>query len=90
MREYLRDFQRCLRCPEVLTACEAVHAMSYLIPSNEVGRYDSKNFLLRLTTKHTLPYFQRTRDDEDEAFVYRLRAIDSLFPDIENFLFRGD
>ncbi|VDP16265.1 unnamed protein product [Heligmosomoides polygyrus] len=65
MREYLRDFQRCLRCPEVLTACEAVHAMSYLIPSNE-----------------------RTRDDEDEAFVYRLRAIDSLFPDIENFLFR--
>uniref|UniRef100_A0A0K0D437 Non-specific serine/threonine protein kinase n=1 Tax=Angiostrongylus cantonensis TaxID=6313 RepID=A0A0K0D437_ANGCA len=32
--------------------------------------------------------FQNTVDNEDEAYLYHLRAIDSLFPDIENFLFR--
>ncbi|WKY07389.1 hypothetical protein Q1695_007103 [Nippostrongylus brasiliensis] len=65
MREYLRDFQRCLRDSEVLAACEAVHAMSYLIPHD-----------------------QGTFEEEDESFRYRLRAIDSLFPDLENFLFK--
>ncbi|KAK6018764.1 HEAT repeat protein [Ostertagia ostertagi] len=65
MREYLRDFQRCLRSSEVLVASEALHAMSYLIPSTE-----------------------GPPDEENEAYLYRLRAIDSLFPDIEKFLFR--
>ncbi|KAK6055798.1 hypothetical protein COOONC_06697, partial [Cooperia oncophora] len=65
MREYLRDFQRCLRSSEVLVASEALHAMSYLIPSGEVPP-----------------------DEENEAYLYRLRAIDSLFPDMEKFLFR--
>ncbi|KAK5970943.1 putative cell division topological specificity factor MinE [Trichostrongylus colubriformis] len=65
MREYLRDFQRCLRSSEVLVASEALRAMSYLIPSQEGAP-----------------------DEENEAYRYRLRAIDSLFPDIEKFLFR--
>ncbi|KAJ1364786.1 hypothetical protein KIN20_024949 [Parelaphostrongylus tenuis] len=64
MREYLRDFQKCLRSSDVLVACEALHALSYLIPMND------------------------DVSQEDESYLYHLRAIDSLFPDIENFLFR--
>uniref|UniRef100_A0A0K0D8I5 Non-specific serine/threonine protein kinase n=1 Tax=Angiostrongylus cantonensis TaxID=6313 RepID=A0A0K0D8I5_ANGCA len=67
MREYLRDFQKCLRSSHVLVACEALRAISYLIPLDE-----------------------NTVDNEDEAYLYHLRAIDSLFPDIEDFLFRGN
>ncbi|KJH47607.1 hypothetical protein DICVIV_06314 [Dictyocaulus viviparus] len=65
MREYLRDFQKCLRSSDVLVACEALLAISYLVPSSE-----------------------NSIDQDDEAYLYHLRAIDSLFPDIENFLFR--
>nr|CDJ82751.1 condensin complex subunit 1 isoform 2 [Haemonchus contortus] len=65
MREYLRDFQRCLRSMDVLVASEALHAMSYLIPSKE-----------------------GPPEEDSEAYLYRLRAIDSLFPDMEKFLFR--
>ncbi|KAL6737542.1 hypothetical protein Aduo_011174 [Ancylostoma duodenale] len=46
MRQYLRDFQKCIRSSDVVLACEALRALSNLIPIQ--NGFDSEIYRLRV------------------------------------------